>query len=254
MTEQTQQRKPVDLSRLLNFNDTRSQLMSQAATRGKSAGLINRAFKNQPKKGYDPEKDGIEHINFSSIGKTDLGKLLDINARSRINHPQLGLFESLGGIWYYLCGDQNDMFRSMYGRKCNIMGKKAKQNFVEGFRTIMAEATWIKVIQNTDLTNMILQSEAPFVSYFIQGEPGIAVLTSQHNWYAPVLEEIRRALKQNQKITEDFVATEEAPVLTPDMLVSPNFDFIEELGTIPKPVKKAFEKKPYKKQTRSSVK
>jgi hypothetical protein len=244
MTEQTN--KTVDLSPLLKFKETRSQLVAQAAIKGKSAGLINQAFKKQTKKTYNPETDGVDHINFSSCGKTSLGKLLDINARSRIHHPQLGLFESLGGIWYYLCGDQNDMFRSLFGRKCNLVGKKSKQNFVEGFRTIIAEASWIKVIQNPELIDMILKSDSPFVSYFIQGEPGIAVLTSQHQWYAPVLEEIRKALKKNQQITQDFVATEEVPTLTPDMLVSPNFDFIEELGTFNKP-NKPIEKKKFSK-------
>ncbi len=215
--------KTVDLSPLLQFRETRNALVDRMASTGKTRALLGDIVKPR----FNPDEDGVTHINISSIAKTELGKLLDVNAQCHINHPDLGTFQCLGGLWYYISGDRDDSFRTVYGKKCVVKGKKTPRKYIDGFKTIIAEATWIKVILNPNIMNLLMQSELPLVSYFVQGE--VSVITAEHKWLTHVLEECRRCLKMNQQIVNSFTPTEENPKFNDELLVSPNFDFIAEM-------------------------
>jgi hypothetical protein len=142
------------------------------------------------------DEDGVDHLNASSSAQTRLGQALDINAHTPFNHPDLGMFNSLGGLWYYVGGEtQNDIFRTLFGQQCRTQGKKIRLREVIGFKTIIAEATWLKVIADPALTKAMTESSLPFRSYHLQGDLGLPVSTVTEEWYMYVLETIREVLQ-----------------------------------------------------------
>jgi hypothetical protein len=144
------------------------------------------------------DEDGLDHLNTSSSAKTRLGQALDINAHTPFNHPDLGVFNSVGGLWYYIGGEtQNDIFRTLHGQQCRTQGKKIRLREVTGFKTIIAEATWFKVMADSALRQAVAESTLPFRSYHLQGDLSLPVATVTEEWYAYVLETIRDTLVQN---------------------------------------------------------
>jgi hypothetical protein len=50
----------------------------------------------------NPHKDGIDHINIYSRGKTEVGRQLSNFAHTPFTHKDYGYFNSVEGLWYYL--------------------------------------------------------------------------------------------------------------------------------------------------------
>lgn len=70
----------------------------------------------------DPEKDGIDHINVYSKGKTELGKFLSNFTYCRINTED-GPFNSIEGYWYWL-GCKDERLRNAFGFKAKQIGRE----------------------------------------------------------------------------------------------------------------------------------
>lgn len=172
----------------------------------------------QPINSHERE-DGVDHINASDDGLTELGLLLDINAHTPFLHPELGRFASLGGLWLYVRSVQKeDTLRYIRGKNCRSAAKKLQVVNVTGFKTIIAYATWFKIASNQKLVNLMVDSKLPFANYFYFGELRIRRQTSESVWYVNILEEVRRTLKLRN---EQFFENGQQPVW-------PNFSFLEE--------------------------
>lgn len=144
--------------------------------------------------------DGVDHINTSYCGVTELGQALDINARIPFMHPDLGPFESVGGLWYFLGAvEQDDAFRHLYGKECRARGKGLSMREVVGFKTIIAEATWIKIISNVKLAEAVRDCDLRYRCYYVQGELGVPVRSENEDWYTEVLHQIRVALRLKEE-------------------------------------------------------
>lgn len=65
--------------------------------------LLNKAL-------YNPVDEGVTHINIYSKAKTELGLLSTNFARTPIDHPEFGHFESLEGLWYWLATDKKTRY------------------------------------------------------------------------------------------------------------------------------------------------
>ena len=158
--------------------------------------------------------DGEDHINTSSSAATRLGQALEINAHIPFHHPDLGPFKSVGGLWYFVGGEtQNEAFRALFGKACRMQGKNTKMRDVQGFKTIIAEATWITVRSEPAFEKAMAESTLPFRCYYLQGELNLPVASLTEDWYMPILEEIRRTL---QAIGQ-----------TGDASLFPDFSFLE---------------------------
>lgn len=163
-------------------------------------------------------EDGVDHINISTDAQRGLGKALEMNAHTPFVHPELGAFESVGGLWFYVGGEaQDDVFRTLHGYACLHYGRNVRMREVQGFHTIIAEATWIKVISNPRLANAMRDCNVPFESYVYkngrrEGDPRIPAPTTLGQWYVPVMESIRQALRELQR--------------NPDGEVFPDFSFL----------------------------
>ena len=184
--------------------------------------------------------DGVDHINTSSVAQTKLGFLLEINCFSPFEHPELGHFDSIGGFWYYILCDQNSMFRTLSGRPCKIAGEREQRkngtDTVEGFKSIIAEATWVKVISNKEIMDYMVDCDLPFTCYYPVGQALIPEFTATSSWYSAILEEIRRVLIINSQVVSDYKAKvsqaqkddmEQSHTEMTDSLNYPNFEFLE---------------------------
>lgn len=188
--------------------------------------FVTSALKKRPEV-ILPAMDGVSHLNTSATARTELGKLLDLNSNSKFVHPDLGQFACLGGLWYWLCGDQDDKLRTLCGSKLRYECRGYKTHQVEGFHTIIAEATWYKVIQNQKIIDLMIasDSEMPFKCYYLHTDLHSAIVHKNNSWYMPILEEIRSVLKKNNDILTAGVTN--GKTISPDDLITPNFDFVK---------------------------
>jgi hypothetical protein len=219
-------KKPVDLSPLKNYHAMRQQAFQSSSLHkpNKTNAVLTKLMGD--KKRINPDSDGVDHINTSAIGKTRLGKLLDMNAFSKFKHAQLGEFASLGGFRFFLAGDQDDAFRTLSDTRVRVVGARKTLKRVENFRTIMAEATWDKITQNNELINLMIESTLPFRSYYLQGELQLPSFSNDDAWYMPILEECRKALIKNAQVVKN--AEQAGTDVNIDELIYPDFSFLEE--------------------------
>lgn len=165
---------------------------------------LGKVFAGKLNNKSDDGEDGVDHINVSQMGKTELGKFLDINAKAPFNHPELSQFQSVGGLWFYVKTEAHpESFRYIWGDRCRKMGKEYKTIDVDGFKLIIADATWIKIISNPHMTEEMLLSELPFKNYFYYGALRIKKTTPESAWYCKVLETIRNTLKLRVEINDN---------------------------------------------------
>ncbi|MDD2879787.1 MAG: hypothetical protein PHQ58_05075 [Rhodoferax sp.] len=148
-------------------------------------------------------EDGEDHINTASAAFTPLGKLLQINAYSPFEHPDLGPFKSLGGLWYYVStGCEDEVFRGLSGYACHSRGQSIPFQEIDGFKFIIAEAAWMKVQQNRNLQAMMYHNQMPYKHYTFVGETRARQTPSIAAWYVPIIEEIARVVKLNAGLEE----------------------------------------------------
>lgn len=142
--------------------------------------------------------DGVHHINTSATATTDLGRALQMNAHIPFNHPDLGPFTSVGGLWFFVGMEEprDDVFRTLSGGACRARGEKVRMRDVPGFRSIIADATWIKINSNKALAKAMAENTLPYQCYYTVGEMNMRQATGLAGWYMPVLEEIGRCLRE----------------------------------------------------------
>lgn len=145
---------------------------------------------------YIPAKDGITHINIFSRGQTKLGQLLSNFAHTPIEIPELGRFESLEGLWYYLL-TENEELRKLYGFKAKQLGKGLSRvprinQSDDLFRSQIKKAMRIKVNTYPEIKSMLKSSDLPFTHYYVFN--GIKK-DAGFSWIVQEWELIRKELK-----------------------------------------------------------
>lgn len=144
----------------------------------------------------DDSVDGEDHINIAERAHTQLGRFLDINAHTPFVHPDLGRFESVGGLWYFIkVVEGRDEFRYTYGRANRLRGRNRRLSQVDGFATIIADATWVKILNNPNMAKKLQESTLPFRNYFLYGALNTVRHTPEAVWYCAVIEECRATLQ-----------------------------------------------------------
>lgn len=149
----------------------------------------------------DPNKDGIDHINVYSKGKTELGKLLSNFAHTPFfvlleeNGESYDVeFQSVEGYWYYLLtGDENLL--DLHGFKAKEYGKSllnedTKENVAKDELKLAYEA---KLAYHSKIKEMLLKNELPLKHYYVYG--GKVVEPKQFQWTVDLWNEIKQELK-----------------------------------------------------------
>lgn len=122
---------------------------------------------------YLPENDGVDHINVSQHGKTQLGMMLDNLADVQFTHPDYGRFRTVEGFyWWLVSGKKVQEFRDCDGRDALEMGKRFHNDphHLSGrlFNQV-ANAIYLKVMQNPGLKRMLRESTLPITCYVTYG-------------------------------------------------------------------------------------
>lgn len=145
------------------------------------------------------ELDGVTHINIDKKGRTELGQMLTHMARSQFDHPEFGPFQSVEGfIGYIRSGGKDDQFHYVHGMNARYRAKNQDSDFIHGFREIVMEANYLKIVQNPSLLKAFKESVLPFDHYYLLPNNGRAVQPRNAMWIIPGFEELRRLIKAGE--------------------------------------------------------
>ena len=137
-------------------------------------------IRNELKEGLDkfimkhtplhPSKDGIEHINVYSKGKTQLGRDLSNFAHTPFTHPTYGRFECLEGFWYYVStGKTTESLKMALGPIAKKIGKTLKKVHNPKFEQEICTAVDLKLQQNPEILKALQANTLPLVHYYWYG-------------------------------------------------------------------------------------
>lgn len=125
---------------------------------------------------YNPEEDGVTHINVYSKARTELGRLMSNFTYSPFVHPQHGNFDSIEGYWYWLSTGA-DRLRKLSGYKAKKLGRELrgadwspKEDLFTNFQECIKTAITEKIITNDRLRELLADSTLPFVHYYVMYE------------------------------------------------------------------------------------
>jgi RNA polymerase subunit RPABC4/transcription elongation factor Spt4 len=155
---------------------------------------------------YNPNEDGITHINIYSKGKTELGRWLSNFAYAPINIGKDGCFNSIEGYWYWLsCKDHRLRLLSgfqakNFGRKCG--GKD--RIFDNSFREKIKKAITIKLETYPKKYQELKQSTLPLVHYY--NFNGKIVVPNDCDWIIEHIEFLRKVDHKNCKNCKNYYA------------------------------------------------
>lgn len=146
---------------------------------------------------FNPNNDGIDHINVYSQGKTVLGVFLSNWYRYPIILEPLGRFESIEGLWYWL-STKDDRLKSMSGFAAKKLGRSLPKLVTlpdDEFKCIIKQAIKIKVAGGPQYISFV-DSVLPFTHYYVFSGKQV---DAGHKWIIEYLEQLRTELKDNLK-------------------------------------------------------
>lgn len=164
---------------------------------------------------FDPNKDGIDHINAYSQSNSWLGLRLSNFDYSPINHPKDGHFKSLEGYWYFsLTGDER--FRELHGIDAKKLGKSFNKedraeigvDFKKNFYLALKE----KIYSNKKLKDELIKCNLPIVHYYIKKDESgsrFIVPVNRHSWIWDQVHAIRCELQGKECNLDLFGENEE---------------------------------------------
>jgi hypothetical protein len=154
---------------------------------------------------YNPDTDGVDHINIYSKGKTELGRLLTNFAYTPFVHPIYGNFTSMEGFWYYyLTGCKYEQFKSVHGFDAKSLGKqlrddrKDKEGISEEDKVIILDALRWKLRHNKNIVHLLTKSKLPLTHYYAYGSKGNwkVKYLPEYDWITKEIERVRDVCKQ----------------------------------------------------------
>ncbi len=123
---------------------------------------------------WNPNEDGLTHINVYSKGRTELGRWLSNFAYAPFNHPSDGYFASVEAYWYWLSTShpQRDELRSLHGYAAKQRGRAlrgADWPKLPDFEWRIKFVIWLKCCTYPQMLNALQASTLPFSHYYVYG-------------------------------------------------------------------------------------
>lgn len=151
----------------------------------------------------NPHKDGIDHINVYSKGRTKIGRDLSNFAHTPFTHKKHGHFESVEGLWYYLVsGCQFEQLRKLHGFNAKKEGRECvnkiewNENLTESedFKEDIKEGIRQKLRENKNILKELCETnklplEHYYVYYSKKDENKYTIRKTGYPW---IMEEIDR--------------------------------------------------------------
>jgi len=158
---------------------------------------------------FDPNQDGLSHINIYSKGKTELGRQLTNFSHFPIQTKD-GKFNSVEGWWYWQIAKQNgilqktgqlEKLRTCIGMEAKNFGRNIgipdwpTTNKMAEFQTMFQEVAQAKIDQHVTLKQNLIQSSLPLTHYYVWGTPIKIHSPKEAEWITKIWEDIRKSLK-----------------------------------------------------------
>lgn len=138
------------------------------------------------------DRDGVDHINIDLRGKTLLGQQLTQMYDLGFIHPEYGQFRSVEGfVGFIRSGAREDRFRWMVGMEARYHSRKLETSFIPGFREIVTEANYFKIVQSESLLKAFTESTLPFDHYYLFETNGRPIQPAAASWLLPAMENLR---------------------------------------------------------------
>lgn len=154
----------------------------------------------------DYKKDGTDHINVYSKGKTSLGRFLS-NFTETDLETEDGSFASIEGYWYWLvCNssakvDSTDLesLRKVFGSDAKALGKILRERYAltekqldddPEFKRKIKSAIKFKIDNHPQYKAELKTSTLPFEHYYVFY--GKIKEPASHRWVIDYLEELRK--------------------------------------------------------------
>ncbi|SOK59156.1 hypothetical protein [Yersinia phage fHe-Yen9-03] len=151
---------------------------------------------------YNPDEDGITHINIYSQAKTELGRLLSNFALSPFIYEPYGKFNSAEGFWYwYLTGKQHDTLRYLSGFEAKKEGRKYRNDrldvlgLTDDDLEVMMQMLVLKVAYNPHIASLLKESTLPLVHYY--NYSGRVIMCTEFDWLSSAYTDIREVLNES---------------------------------------------------------
>ena len=144
----------------------------------------------------DPDKDGVDHINVYSQGKTDLGKFLSNFAHTPIDLPE-GHFESIEGYWHYLglpdnCREKSKL-KKLWGAEARSVGRGLRKRYgtkhKSDFKDKIRHAIDVKLLEYQTLWVNDDAVFLPLEHYYVFKDGRINDQRKQFGWLTDMIQE-----------------------------------------------------------------
>jgi len=141
------------------------------------------------------ELDGKTHINVYSRGVTGLGRALSHFAQTPFEHPELGFFTSVEGLWYYL-RTRDESLRDLAGFDAKKVGRELPlvhpQLPEAEFRRLINLGNEAKIHQTPAILDALGTTTLPLTHYYVT--KGFGAKPADSEWILAHLETIRLTL------------------------------------------------------------
>lgn len=154
---------------------------------------------NMPNSPNSWKHDGFDHINIGPRSTTKLGRILDFDHIRRFEHPKLGRFSTILGLWHYIAAKEPDeAYRDLVAGSLRKYRheNKAKPVNVPNLRAILMHSAYLKIKASRSDTKELVESTLPFDCYRVL-DSGLRERLSFSIWTAGGYEVIREALRNN---------------------------------------------------------
>jgi predicted NAD-dependent protein-ADP-ribosyltransferase YbiA (DUF1768 family) len=147
---------------------------------------------------YNPDSDGIDHVNVYSGGRTELGRFLSNFSRSPVDTVD-GKFASIEGYWYWLGTDdsERERLRKAVGFAAKKIGRQlGSLDYPRSsmFRLKIAAAIMAKLLSNERMAELLTDNTLPLAHYYVFG--GRVIEPKSGKWVLEVLHMCEELLKQ----------------------------------------------------------
>jgi hypothetical protein len=144
---------------------------------------------------YNSNNDGVDHINIYSQGRTVLGCFLSNWYRYPIVLGDLGRFESIEGLWYYI-STRDERLRNMSGFAAKKLGKslpKVVDISDDLFKECIKAAIKTKIC-GSPFHIQFVESVLPFDHYYVFSGKQV---DAGHKWIVEYITHLRQQLKDD---------------------------------------------------------
>ena len=143
---------------------------------------------------FDPNDEGITHINIYSKSNTNLGKMLSNWYRQ---HMQLsiGEFWSIEGLIFFL-GSFDEKLRELSGFEAKHQGNQLDRDIrlpEDIFKGFIKEAMHEKLYDNYKFKKELMESHLPLTHYYRYGNKVIEITKWQ--WQVEEWNKLRKAIQ-----------------------------------------------------------